>query len=252
MRRPCTYLLAIALIVGLVGCKVNLYSGVAEDEANQMIALLLLRKIPADKVMEKGGTVTLRVGEDTFVNAVEVLRQNGFPQQKRVSMGDLFPSGQLVTSPAQERAKMQLLKEQQLEGMVSAMDGVIGARVSIAQKVDESGRPSGTPSAAIFVKYSPQFSLSNYEIQIRSLIADSVPAIVPGQITVVMQAAEFRYIESLPANTRPAWRQWAESDPVRAGVVFGAGLLAIFVIFGMAWALLSRRRKDKEKEKENA
>lgn len=209
-----------------------------------MIALLMLRKIPADKVVEKGGTVTLRVEKDAFVNAVEVLRQNGFPQHKRLGMEDLFPSNQLVTSPAQERAKMQLLKEQQLEGMIAAMDGVISARVSIAQKVDENGKPSGNPSAAVFVKYSPQFNLSSYEMQIRSLIADGVPGIAPGQISVVMQAADFRYLEAPAVSPPPAWRQWVEGDPVRAAGIAGGGVLGMCVIGGLFAMLLSRRRKD--------
>ncbi|CAG9167633.1 type III secretion system inner membrane ring lipoprotein SctJ [Cupriavidus respiraculi] len=234
--------LPLVLAAALAGCKITLYSNVGEADANQMLALLMLRKIPAEKVVEKGGTVTLRVEKDEFINAVEVLRQNGFPQNKRLGMEDLFPSNQLVTSPAQERAKMLLLKEQQLEGMISAMDGVISAKVSIAQKTDENGKPTGTPSAAVFIKYSPQFNLSTYEVQIRSLVRDGVPDIASDQISVVMQAADYRYQEAAPVEAEPsAWHRWLEASPRQAAIAVGGGVLALCTLAGLAAWLVRRR-----------
>ncbi|MFL9708850.1 EscJ/YscJ/HrcJ family type III secretion inner membrane ring protein, partial [Aeromonas veronii] len=88
-------------------------------------------RIQADKSVEKEG-VTLRVDQDRFVDAVEVLRQNGLPRRRTVTMQDLFPSGQLVSSPEQEEAKLNYLKSQQLEKMLGSMDGVITAEVSVA------------------------------------------------------------------------------------------------------------------------
>jgi type III secretion protein J len=236
------YGLAVLLVAGLAGCKMTLYSNVGEADANQMLALLMLRKIPAEKVVEKGGTVTLRVEKDEFINAVEVLRQNGFPQNKRLGMEDLFPSNQLVTSPAQERAKMLLLKEQQLESMISAMDGVISAKVSIAQKTDENGKPTGTPSAAVFIKYSPQFNLSNYEVQIRSLVRDGVPDIASDQISVVMQAADYRYQEAAAVTTETSpWRKWLEASPKEAAMAVAGGVLALCTLAGLVAWLIRRR-----------
>ncbi|WP_422649725.1 hypothetical protein OJJOAM_004222 [Cupriavidus sp. H18C1] len=156
-------------------------------------------------------------------------------------MEDLFPSNQLVTSPAQERAKMQLLKEQQLESMISAMDGVIGAKVSIAQKVDENGKPTGAPSAAVFIKYSPQFNLANYEVQIRSLIRDGVPDIASDQISVVMQAADYRY--QAPAAEAPPsrWRQWLQAQPAQAAAAVAGGVLALCAMAGLSLWIARRK-----------
>lgn len=241
MRAVSKYAIALVLTALLAGCKVTLYSNVGEAEANEMLALLMLRKIPAEKVQDKGGLVTLRVDQDMFVNAVEVLRQNGLPQNKRVGMEDLFPSNQLVTSPAQERAKMLLLKEQQIEGMIAAMDGVIGARVSIAQKVDENGKPTGKPSAAVFVKYSPQFNMGAYEMQIRSLVADGVPDIAPSEISVVTQAADYRYEEQKHADPAPAWQKWIETQPEQAAGLAMSIVLGLAAVTGLGLFL---RRKE--------
>lgn len=126
------WILLFGLLPLLSGCKSELYSKLDEKEANQMMALLIYNNIPADKRVEKEG-VTLLVERERFVDAVEVLRQNGLPRRKTVTMQELFPSGQLVTSPEQEEAKLNFLKSQQIEKMLGSMDGVINAEVSVAE-----------------------------------------------------------------------------------------------------------------------
>lgn len=247
MMRTVTRLFLFGLVLLLAGCKVTLHSGIPEGEANQMMALLLLRSIPAEKLAEKAGTVSLRVEKDDFVNAVEVLRQHGLPQQRRLGIEDLFPSNQLVTSPTQERAKMVMLKEQQLESMISSMEGVIATRVTIAQKVDENGKLSGAPSAAVFVKYSPAYNLNNQEAQIRSLIADGVPGIAANQVSVVLQSVEYRYQEP-NTSTGSQWLDWRRLlDDYPAYSVAAVTGLVFILIFGLGMgirSMFSRRARD--------
>jgi type III secretion protein J len=181
------------LVLMLAGCKIDLYSELSEAEANQMLAMLLLRNINAQKEVAKGGLVTIKVDKGQFVNAVELLRQNGLPRKKAVTMEDLFPSGQLVTSPAQEHAKITYLKEQQLEKMLRAMDGVIIAQVSIGEGTSQNPRETPKPSASVFIKYSPERNLLNREMDIKSLIYNSVPNLRAENISIVLQAADYRY-----------------------------------------------------------
>ncbi len=84
--------------------------------------------------------VGLTVDKRQFINAVELLRQNGFPRQRFITVDELFPANQLVTSPTQEQAKMVFLKEQQLENMLSHMDGVIHADVTVAMPMSVDGK----------------------------------------------------------------------------------------------------------------
>lgn len=69
----------------------ELYSGLSEGEANQMLALLMLHQINAEKQIEKSGMVGLTVDKRQFINAVELLRQNGFPRQRFITVDELFP-----------------------------------------------------------------------------------------------------------------------------------------------------------------
>ena len=171
--------LTLMLALLLSGCKVELYQNLPQSEANQMVALLMLNHIDVNSDIDtKTGKVTLKIEKDQFINAVELLRQNGYPKANYVDIEQLFPSGQLVSSPAQEEAKMSYLKEQQLERTLSNMDGVISARVSIAQNVKSasSSRANTTDkSAAVYIKYSPEANLSSSETQIRNLIKNAVP-----------------------------------------------------------------------------
>lgn len=232
----------------LAGCKVELYSGLPESEANQMLALLMLKQIPAEKQVGKGGAVTLQVERDAFVNAVEVLRQNGFPKTARKNMSDLFPSNQLVTSPTQERAKMLYLKEQQLESMLGAMDGVITANVAIAQGTDESGKQTGKPSAGVLIRYSPEMNLSNKEAEIKSLVRDSVPDIDAANITVVLQPANYRYVPvNATANSiangglTQRLRVRVETNPALAiGGMVSAALALLSALGAIVWLLRKR------------
>jgi type III secretion protein J len=240
--------LALATLLVLAGCKTDLYRALPEAEANQMLALLMLRHIPADKQVDSEGNVTLRVEPDRFIDAVEVMRQNGFPKRKSVTMADVFPSNQLVTSPAQERAKMIYLKEQQLEHMLMSFDGVITANVSIAQTTDDSGRQSLTPSASVFIKYSPEFNLNNREAEIKRLIRDSVPDIESEKISVVLQAAEYRYVppasQSKPRFAASAMEFVTARPQLSAGIAGGIGLLLVGAT-GALMLLLRRAKPQK-------
>lgn len=217
------------LVLMLSGCKVELYSELSEADANQMLALLLLRNIDASKEIIKGGLVTIKVDKTQFINAVELLRQEGLPGKKIATLEDLFPSGQLVTSPVQEHAKILYLKEQQLEKMLQAMDGVIIAQVSIGEGISQNPREVPKPSASVFIKYSPERNLLNRETAIKSLIFNSVPNLLSENISIVLQAADYRY-QPLPEQPGPtdALNTWLDHN--RLPLMFLLAALAVLII----------------------
>ncbi|MBN4668264.1 type III secretion inner membrane ring lipoprotein SctJ [Pandoraea nosoerga] len=184
--------LAVVLTLTLAGCKVELHRSLSETEANQMLALLLVSGLQADKRADANG-VTVRIERGDFVRGVEVLRQHGLPREKRASVADVFPAGQLVSSPVQEQAKLAFLKEQRLERMLASLDGVMAAEVSIAQvPTDSAGRATLPPGVAVFLKYSPEINMTQRMTDIRSLVHDSVPGVTPERISIVLQPADYR------------------------------------------------------------
>ncbi|AQS36182.1 type III secretion apparatus lipoprotein, YscJ/HrcJ family [Shewanella psychrophila] len=226
------------LVLMLSGCRVDLFRDIPQDEANQMVALLMLNHIDASaEADQKTGNITLRIEKDQFINAVELLRQNGFPKPHYSNIEDLFPSGQLVTSPAQEEAKMGYLKEQQLERTLSSMDGVISARVSIAETTPETN--SQVPqekSASVYIKYSPQANLSNSENQIKSLIQNSVPGLSFEHISVYLQASSYRYQPIVQPTTHTGLSLFStELEQYKLPIVISLSGIFLMSLGGMWW-----------------
>lgn len=223
--------LGALLALSLTACKIDLYKDLSEAEANQMLALLILHQIDADKQSAKGDQVTVRVDKTQFVNAVEWLRQNGLPRKTVATMNDLFPAGQLVTSPAQEQAKITYLKEQQLEKMLRSIEGVIYAQVSIAQNSSPNRHETPTPAASVFIQYSPEHNLANREISIIGLIKNGVPNLQAENISLVLQPTDFRYLPTLahtssqPSGWLGQYRLWL------AGLLCAAALLSAAAVF---------------------
>lgn len=220
----------LAFSVLLAGCRVTLYSDLSEYEANQMLALLMANQIDAAKQKDKTDGLTLQIKKSQFVQAVEILRQNGYPRSKYASVMDVFPSNQLITSPEQERAKMNFLKEQQIEAMLMNIDGVIVARVSIGSvPPDNLGLETIKPTISVFVKYSPATNLSTWQGQIRDLVRQGVPGIKDDSISVVMVPATHRYTPLQP-KALPSWWVRLLQNPI----LFGGMVLLFVAMLGSA------------------
>ncbi len=227
--------LVMVLVLLLVGCKTELYRNLPQNEANQMVALLRLNNIEAEnQIDQKTGMATLMIDEDKFINAVALLRQNGFPRPKYASIEDMFPSGQLVTSPAQEQAKIAYLKEQQLERTLTNIEGVISARVSIAEPTqDDEFQAQPEKSASVYIKYSPQANLTTQENQIKGLIQNAIPGLSFDRISVFLQAANYGY-QSAPAqeSTDNVTQLINKVEDNKLPVIIGLVLLVLLSVFG--------------------
>lgn len=195
----------IALVFLLTACRVELYGGLPEDDANQMLALLMQHNIDADKQPSPEGGTTLRVEQSQFIEAVEMLRLNGFPRRRYTTVESMFPPNQLVVSPTEERQKILFLTEQRIEEMLSQMEGVVRASVAIAPNnaEDDDATSRGATSVAVFIKYSPQVNLDAFRVQIKNLVEKAIPGVQYDQIGILMQPAEYR-MRSTPLHTESA------------------------------------------------
>ncbi|CAI1009702.1 type III secretion system inner membrane ring lipoprotein SctJ [Serratia quinivorans] len=226
MKAP-YYGLLLACTLLLSGCRVDLYSGLQEAEANQMLALLMSKQIDAEKTSNKSGTLTLLVDQSDFATAVEVLRQNGYPRRIYRSVDELFPAGQLVSSPLQEQARIQYLKEQSLERMLSDIEGVVGVRVVLSNVV-ESSTNNGTAtspasSASVLVKYSPQVNVKSFTGQLKSLVHNALPGVRQENISVVLQAVDYRLVDTKTQTQQPGAGPWLRQ---------GGLILALWLLLG--------------------
>ncbi|MFP1892469.1 EscJ/YscJ/HrcJ family type III secretion inner membrane ring protein SsaJ [Lonsdalea quercina] len=234
------FLLVFGLILLLSGCRVELYSALSEEDANQMLAILMQHNISAEKQAAEGG-VTLRVEKSQFINAVELLRLNGFPRRSYTSVDTMFPPNQLVVSPAEEHQKIIFLNEQRIEEMLSKIDGVVCTDVTIGSHVPDDMGDNGNVSVAVFIKYSPQINLEAFRVQIKNLIEKSIPGIHADQIGILMQPTEFRMHSAANVPDEGPWRtiQWLAQH--RWPLIL-ALTLVIFILVSLMLVAWRKRR----------
>lgn len=183
--------LLCAVLLG--GCKTELYSKLDESDANAMLAILLNNKIDAEKVADKkAGTYFLHVEESKIPQAVSLLRDQGYPKEKSVSMGEMFKKEGLISSPLEERARFIFALSQSVQETLSQIDGVLVARVHVVMPENSASpndvvRPS---SASVFIKYNPAYRVDDMSTEIKLIVEKSIEGLSYDKVSVVMVPAQ--------------------------------------------------------------
>ena len=185
-------LLLVLSLLSLQACSSGttvLFSGLTQEEGNEIYSLLLQVGIPAEKGSDKTGT-NISVPKALSSDALRILQAKGLPRDKRSSIGEVFKKESMISSPLEERARYLYALSQELEQTLMRMDGVLSARVHIVlPERTNPGEPLSPSSAAVFIKYDPRTSLPAYVPRIRELIFKSIPGISGDPHTSVSVAA---------------------------------------------------------------
>ncbi|MFO1058419.1 MAG: type III secretion inner membrane ring lipoprotein SctJ [Dongiaceae bacterium] len=205
-RRLGRWLVLLALPLLLAACKVELYSSLTEQEANEILAALLPRGIDAEKVPGKEQTSTINVEKSQLAQAIEILKAEGLPREKLASMGEVFQKQGLVSSPLEERVRLIYALSQELSSTLAHIDGVVTARVHVVLSEGDTEGASTPSSAAVFIKYRENYDLDVLVPQIKRLVTNSIAGLAYDKVSVVLIPAE----APLPAAA-------AAAEPAPAG-----------------------------------
>lgn len=180
--------LVLSCVLLLGGCKVELYVGLSQKEGNEMLALLRSEGVAAAKQPDKEGKIKLLVEESDIGQAVDVLKRKGYPRENFSTITDVFPKDSLISSPLEERARLNYAKAQELSGTLSEIDGVLVARVHVVlpEERDGLGKKSSPASASVFIKHAADVQLDAYVPQVKQLVNNGIEGLSYDRISVVL------------------------------------------------------------------
>ncbi len=225
--------LPLAAALALAACGMQeLHRDLTEEQANEIVAALAERGIDADKRGGDEGTWNVGVADGDFAEAVSILRQQGLPGETFVSLGDVFQKEGFTSSPLEERARLIYGLSQELSQTVSAIDGVVQARVHLTlPQPNPLTNEAPESSASVFVKYRPGYQVENQTGAIKTLVANSIEGISYDRVSVVM-------VPAAAAVAPPVAQSWEMAGWLRNVVA----VLAILLLAAGTWRLWQVRR----------
>lgn len=182
--------LCLAGCLVLAGCKVDLYSKLTEQEANEMLAALSTQRISAAKELVGESGWKLQVEERELGAALEVLRLRGLPHERFVSLGDMFQKQGLVSTPAEERMRYIYGLSQELSRTLQTIDGVMAARVHVVIPANDPLSDKVKPSsAAVFIKHTAEVDLRMLVPTVKDMVAHSIEGLTHDQVSLTLYEA---------------------------------------------------------------
>lgn len=228
----------LAGILAACSASVHLVSELNEAEANEVLGLLLGANIAATKTTSKTG-VGIQVEPASVAQAIEILRQNGLPRERRAKLGDVFKKENLISSPLEERARYLYALAQELEHTLTSIDGVVTARVHVVLPERVGPMDPSTPSSAsVFLKFRKGYGVENVVVPVRALVANGIPGLSQDRVAVVLVPAASSEAGGEARGAALSKVLFLQVDPASAPAIWVLlGMLATGLVAGTAVAM---------------
>jgi type III secretion protein J len=237
-------IVVLLINIGILGCSdESLYSGLNEREANEIVALLSKAGIVSYKSKSNDDTFTVLTARENFADAIDLLKTNGYPRNRFETLGEVFKKEGFVSSPLEERARLNYAQSQELSRTIESIDGVILARVHLAIPKDNVLESENKPSSAsVFIKHRRGINLTDRESQIKALLVNSIEGLPYENVTVAMFSSN-----PMPVNKKESKvhsnniLSSLTSDELNYLVV--SLVTVTFILVGVIITLIMRNRK---------
>lgn len=189
--------LAFLLMLVIVACgKAELYHGLTEKDANEILVALQQNGMPASKIKQTSQNVeswTIRVNSKDMSRAQQLLVQHNLPRPRAPGLEEICKEKGLIPTPAEEKCRYMLGKKGEIknaltENIPEVVD--VDAILSIPE-VDEfpvEGAEKKRPTASIVVKLKPTPNIQQTvnEAKIQRFVANAVEGLDPRDVTVIL------------------------------------------------------------------
>ena len=240
---------ALVLLAALLlsACETELYNNLDQRQANEIVATLQQRGIPAQRVAVKGGTYTVVVDKGRFAESITILKDAGLPRQEFQTMGQVFKKDGLVSSPTQERAQMIFALSQELSRTVSEIDGVLSARVHLVLPENDPLRQQLVPSSAsVFIRHRSNARVGNLVPQVKMLVANGVAGLAYDKVSVILVPVNSQApTQAQDLEMVSFFGMWMHRDNLAQAMWMFFGLVALVVVLagGLGVVLFRRGRR---------
>ena len=240
---------ALVLLVALLlsACEAELYNNLDQRQANEMVATLQQRGIPAQRVAVKGGQYTVVVDKGRFADSIAILKEAGLPKQEFQNMGQVFKKDGLVSSPMQERAQMIFALSQELSRTVSEIDGVLSARVHLVLPENDPLRQQLVPSSAsVFIRHRSNMPVGNLVPQVKMLVANGVAGLSYDKVSVVLVPVDLQKAsQGQDLEMVSFFGVWMQRDNLAQAMWMFFGLVALVVLLAGALGFVFFRQRGR-------
>jgi type III secretion protein J len=216
-----------ALALLLSACSSQLFGALDENSANQVVAALRSEGIAAEKSASED-LWKVSVPDDEFARSTQVLKRRNLPPQQFEGLGRVFKKESLVSTPTEERARLIYAMSQELEHSLTALDGVLAARVHpVIPPHDPLNPKKVASSASVLIKYRPGAEIASRESMIRALVASGIEGLAYDDVRVLMVEAEKlpAIVEKIPMSRAVPPVFWGI-----LGLLLGVLLVTYFVL----------------------
>lgn len=179
----------LAAMLLLAGCdkETTLHSGLAERQANLIMAALLDAGIGCSKAPGEEGTWNVLVVESKFADAVNLLEKAGLPRNDHQGIGEVFKKTGMISSPSEERIRFMDALAQDIAKTISGIDGVVDARVHIVlPENDPFARHAMPSSAAVAIRSRWDADLTDIVPSVKGLVKNAIEGLQYEKIMVTL------------------------------------------------------------------
>lgn len=231
----------LALMLMLSACTTEVYSNLTEHDANQMVQVLAGKGIDAERSVSTDGTFAISVPRSDFSRAISELNARGLPRKSFGSLGEVFNSDKLVSTPFEERARFMHAMNEELSKSLTEINGVVSARVLInLPEANDFNAQAQSPRASVFIYQSEGTDLSQAVPTIKNLVVNSVHNLDYSAVTVALFDAA--------ATSQTPSGAYLGGSGLKISSLIGMLLLGFLALIGLRYAFSggSKGKSDKK------